>query len=599
MKTIILFLVIATSCFAQNKIAIPFINHEDSLKKYSQSLNDSLAIDPLINYCFSHKNEIPELAFKYSQVCLQQSKKLKLNYCEARSLTNLGAIDVQRANYASALKYYMEALVIWEKLHYKKGIMFNKNNIAQVYGNLNKPDLQFRFLNEASKIAVDNSFEDGMALINDNLSIYYYLKNDLKSAFSYVSKAIAINLKINKLSDACRCYSNAGDFLSNLHKEDSAILYFNIATQIAKKINDNYVIALCYANLAATYYRTHQIDTSIVYHKKAIDLSKQIGEKDNLLIEYHELAKIYKEKKDFEKALDYTILGQQMKDSITSIASLKQVSELQTKYDTQKKDIQILEQNIGISKRNYLIVASVFLLLTLSLFAIIFYRRYKWQHTMELEKSVLEQKAIAIEAVFEAEEKERRRIAQDLHDNMGAHTTSILAQIDELNYQEREPVNNKYNTLRTDAENIMAMLRETIWILKTKTISIHNFYDLVKSYANKQLYQTLNIRVVFNEKLDVQKQLSPTMTLNLYRIVQETIQNIIKHAYASVVEFNIETTPQLKITITDNGKGFDMNSELNKSGLENMQFRADEINFVFTTISEVGKGTTICLNEKT
>jgi signal transduction histidine kinase len=580
---------------AQNNNTNSVINYADSLKIYSTSLTDSATINRVINFCFAHKNEIPDLAFTYSKKCYEASKKEILPYCEARSVTNLGAIEVQRGNYATALTYYMQGLLIWEKLNYKKGIMFNKNNIAQVYGNINKPDLELKFLIEALQLATDNNYEDGLALINDNLSVYHYLNNDFRKGFNYATKAVAINLKLNKLSDACRCYSNAGDMLSQLNKLDSALIYFNKAKVIATKINDNYVLALCYANMASTYNRKKETDKAIYYHEQAIALSKKIGEKDNLVIEYNELASIYTQKKEFENALSYTLLAQGMKDSIHNLSNNKQIAELQTKYDTQNKDLQILAQEASINKRNYLVALVILLMLALGLVAYARYRKSKLELAFEVQKTILEQQTLAVKAVYEAGENERRRIAQDLHDNMGAHTTSILAQIDRLNTS--DVANAKYGALRTDAENIMAMLRETIWILKTKTISIHNFYDLVKSYANKQLKQTLDVSVVYKENITAQRQLSPTITLNLYRVIQESIQNTIKHANATQVLFTVTATPQLTITISDNGTGFDVAAKENKSGLENMQFRANEINYTLTIQSATHTGTTINITE--
>jgi signal transduction histidine kinase len=227
-----------------------------------------------------------------------------------------------------------------------------------------------------------------------------------------------------------------------------------------------------------------------------------------------------------------------------------------------------------------------------SIIALIFYyqrRQQKVKQQQEIEK---------IKIVFEAEEKERTRIAQDLHDNMGSFATSILAQIDTLELSKQEIRNERISNLRYDAENIMSTLRETIWILKTKTITASHFFNLVKTYTNKQLKVNLDIPISYEEELVKEKILSPTISLNLFRIVQEVTQNIIKHAQASSVRFIIISRDnKFSIQIIDDGKGFNPEGLTRKSGLENMMFRAQEINYSIWIVSELNKGTQISLNE--
>ncbi|MDI9340969.1 MAG: ATP-binding protein [Sediminibacterium sp.] len=253
----------------------------------------------------------------------------------------------------------------------------------------------------------------------------------------------------------------------------------------------------------------------------------------------------------------------------------------------EKEQAILAEQN-----RRRLYMVGLFILLLLVTGIVVFYYQKKQnslKQTQEIEK---------VKLIFEAEEKERTRIAQDLHDNMGAYATSILARIDMLEFNRTPIESERIKDLRHDAENIMSTLRETIWILKTKTITISGFLNLIKSYTYKQLKTNLNINVLYEEDIQTERILTPAISLNLFRIVQEIIQNIIKHSAASQVNIQLRSTDTLSISIYDNGSGFDVTDAIRGSGLNNLQHRASDIHFTFSISSQPGKGTSIQLEGK-
>ena len=104
--------------------------------------------------------------------------------------------------------------------------------------------------------------------------------------------------------------------------------------------------------------------------------------------------------------------------------------------------------------------------------------------------------------------------------------------------------------------------------------------------------------VVYHEDVSHVKFLSPTVSLNLYRIIQEIVQNIIKHANATQVIFKLSSMEKISIEISDNGVGFDYRSLQRKSGLDNIEYRANEISYQIEIISEPRLGTIIKIQEK-
>ncbi len=275
--------------------------------------------------------------------------------------------------------------------------------------------------------------------------------------------------------------------------------------------------------------------------------------------------------------------SQNQKKEIADSEARFKVAELKIKQE-------LVEAQAKQTKRNYI---TVFLILIL---VVIFCLVLFYQKKISAKEQALNIKSI--QDVYEAEEKERTRIAKDLHDNMGAYATSMLAQIDVLDNTSTENIDDKLKDLRNDAEYIMATLRETIWILKTKNITANQLFDLLKTYTNKHLVKNLNMSVVYHEDVSHVKFLSPTVSLNLYRIIQEIVQNIIKHANATQVIFKLSSMEKISIEISDNGVGFDYRSLQRKSGLDNIEYRANEISYQIEIISEPRLGTIIKIQEK-
>jgi signal transduction histidine kinase/ligand-binding sensor domain-containing protein len=190
-------------------------------------------------------------------------------------------------------------------------------------------------------------------------------------------------------------------------------------------------------------------------------------------------------------------------------------------------------------------------------------------------------------------EQERQRISRDLHDNMGAFTSALIANVQQLKSKIGD--NAEVTKMQSNAEQILSSLRETIWVLKNKEILIVDFSEGFKNYMFKILKSFEDIDFVAEENVAQNILLPTTLAVHLNKIMQESIQNIIKHANASKIIYSIKSTNVVEITIQDNGKGFDVNTNNAGNGLENMQWRADEAHLQYTIESKQSIGTTITI----
>ena len=212
----------------------------------------------------------------------------------------------------------------------------------------------------------------------------------------------------------------------------------------------------------------------------------------------------------------------------------------------------------------------------------------KRQDLLKKEKKMAEQLVV-----------ERERISRELHDNLGANLVTMIAQTDNI---ETNLINNKpeealkkTRQLSNHSRETVNILRETIWAVQENEHSLEDFLLRVKNYLQRTL-PVKNIDWVATSTGILTKNLSATQTLNLFRIIQETTQNICKHSGADLATYKfIGHLNQLTIIITDNGPGFDAGRTYWNNGLKNIIGRTDDLGGKVTFSRTENSGTTITI----
>jgi ligand-binding sensor domain-containing protein/two-component sensor histidine kinase len=192
-------------------------------------------------------------------------------------------------------------------------------------------------------------------------------------------------------------------------------------------------------------------------------------------------------------------------------------------------------------------------------------------------------------------QQERERISRDLHDNIGAYTSALIAGINAMKNGAERRVED-IDELSDYAANIMTYLRETIWVLHHEKLSITAFADRFKAYAVRIMKNYPGINLSFSEELLKDRTLFPQVSLNMFRLLQEALQNACKHAGASCIEVGWKSNEEISIYVKDNGKGIEEKLLTEGYGLQNMRQRAREIGFGFSCRSDSG-GTLVLFTE--
>jgi signal transduction histidine kinase len=571
----------------------------DSLDIYTQNLADTSAINRLINACFKFRDEQTEKCIQLSKLALEQSKQINFKAGEARSLTNLGAMESIKGNYAAALQYYFDGLKIWENLNNTRGVMLVKNNIGEVYGNLTKSDLQYQYLNEALAMANKNNFTDGIALVKQNLSIYFSSKGDFKNAFASQLEAVNLFISQNKMDEAALGYGNAGAYQFFLGKLDSALFYYSKAKTIGKDLKNTRVISISYANIAEVYENMNNIPAAIENYNQSIALAKPNKYNEQLKFCYGQLAGIYQKKGDFPAAINFIKQEQAVKDSILNISSSKHINEMQVQYETAKKEQQIQQQQFALTKKNYWLAGIMGLLLLGGLLGYSYYRSNKLKQAKQLQAEIMKQQDIATKAIILAEENERKRIAGDLHDGIGQ--TMSAAKMNLSGIESRLNFADENDKIAFD--KIVALVDESC--KEVRNVS-HNMMpnallksglsNAVKEFIDKIDSAVLKVNL-YTEGL--QTRLDSNMETVLYRVIQECVNNVIKHSGANELDISlVKDSDGIAATIEDNGKGFVVTeaAKADGMGLSNIHTRIKYLKGTVDFDSTPGKGTLVAIH---
>lgn len=461
----------------------------------------------------------------------------------------------------------------------------------------------------------DPKFYEILTGIYVNLGDNYRWIKQVDSATYCVNKAIELYSKTQNL--AWYAYSLQLLCAVCVAKKD----YNNAEQAILKSIQAGELIEgkapqqnkLMY--LANVYERQGKIDRAIKVLNDGLEASKKFSKRsphskkggrtadlEEEIFYNRELANCFRSKGDLKQyaaALERVISGNR---ALYRANSAEAIASLETKYEVEKKEATIARQKLALTKSGYMFYGSLIFSLLAGIIVWLVFREYRRKQKLKIKILRDEEKRLASQAIADAEENERRRIAADLHDNLGAQLSFIKRNVNFIMDQSEglsQAEEKKYLGYVNDiAQNAMIDLRETIWVLNKEEVTVQEFTDKLKSYLRQQLLDKDKIRWEFYENIETSWQLLSGEVMHLFRIVQELVSNIVRHSEANriKIEFNSPAPATYLLIIADNGIGFNVNKKYEGHyGLENIQQRAKEINAALLVESSPENGTKVVL----
>ncbi len=526
----------------------------------------------------------------------------------ASAYVNLGLIHYRNTDSESAIYYYLKAEEDYLKNDpYNTDLAILYSNLSIVYGTINKYDEALNY----SKKGLDRA-RKGKDRLNLMNALYAHGGNLVNAKRGDAGLALLDSAKKMALEMNEPNIIYATDFMKamyfyNTKQFRTAIAYYTSCLEFARKYNSTPDIGNNFLNIAgneAELKLSRQAAAHLDSSAKYIDYSKPSVTKQMYFENY---AEVYKQLGNFTKAFAYKDSVGVIKELMYQADNIKQLEFRQAryKYEKQQSEINQLEDDKEIqlmsihhkNMLNYFLIASAITLLIISLLT---YRNYRQkqklqqQRIIELEK---EKQLEAAEAVVKGEEQERTRLAKDLHDGLGGMLSGIKYSFTTMkgnlvmtpeNHQAFERsmdmLDSSIREMRRVAHNMMpeALIR---FGLDTALNDFCN--DINQSGALKISYQSIGMEGVTIDQ---------TISITLYRIVQELINNTMKHAGATSAIVQItKSNEQLSVTVEDDGKGFDTNILKTNKGIGwiNIQNRVEFLKGKLDIRSKAGEGTSV------
>ena len=639
--------------------ALPGQNIPDSLRvKLSSASNDSVRARTLLDIGEAIEATATEKSFDYYQQALSLSKKIKNNRLILSSLNDIGVCYIELNKMDSAVATFELAIPVAKELNDTLRVARITANIGNVYLHKKDPAKAIEYYLQSAKIWETCADQNRLAALFSNISWLFTEQKEYDKAIEYGNKAYALATKLNDGYSAVNALLNLSGAYNDLSQFDRQFKVLQQALPLAMKGEDIEQINTVYDNLGGYYYQQKQYKESLanylesyryaqqmsnqyhlcevckklarIYHQlrepsKALhfiiqseELAGQVGDRADLKEIYLARAEIEHDAGDYKAASDYYAKALTLTDSIFKVSTSEKVAEVEAKYQNEKKQQAILQlekdkqiQSLSLRQKstlNYILIGSLAAAMVLGFLG---YRNFRHRQQLSRQQHELQQQRIrelekdrqlvAVDSLLKGQEEERSRLAKDLHDGLGGLLSGV-----------KFSLSNMKNNLIVTPDNLAVFERSLDMIdtsIKELRRVAHNMMpemlvnfgldEALKDYCNS--INATKLLSVKYQSFGMDSRLDSSKEIIIYRIIQELLNNVLKHAAASEVLVQlIKEGNELNILVEDDGKGFDP-SVLNNNkgaGWTNIRSRVDYLQGQLDINSEVGKGTSVTIEFK-
>ena len=526
------------------------------------------------------------------------------NYIIGKSYENLNKED-------SALVYYQNALKLFKKTKASESVTKTNLEIYLLLDSQNSIHVdKNKYLQEVLDYAKVTNSKKWLAPYYTNVGINHSKKGNIDSAKIYYNKTLLIAKEIDSPRITINTNLNLGSlYSSKIKNQDSAIYHYNEALRYYFSDTLNYknfnIEFNLYNNLGNAYRRKKEFNTALKYYNKAEKLELPKFNRKSKKILYSNIDATYYYMGEWESAYNYLYKY----DSIKNVINLKEqnssIADIEEKYENEKLKVVNLKsevnrkrnRNIAFGLGGVLILGGIiaFLLVKNTKRKQVLAERDKELETQKLATVLKDQELNAIDAMIEGQEKERQRIANDLHDDLGGLMATVKLHFNALKEKQTPELYTKTNELIDEAYN---KVRTVAHAKNSGVIAKQGLLKAINEMATKiSALNKITIDVIDH---GLENRLENSLELTIFRIIQELITNVIKHANATEATIHITNhEDSLNIMVEDNGKGFNPSqvTKTNKGmGISSIDKRVEHLNGTMTIESEKNQGTTVIID---
>ena len=519
-----------------------------------------------------------------------------------------------------AYEYLMKALEIFQAKQDTSAFIAIYNALGSYYDDLSIFDSAAFYYHKSIYLAEAINWTGQLGRIIGNLGKVYDYMDDIENARKYLLISLSYDLASDDINNLGHTYTRLGNVERDIPDYDKAMKYYMLADSVYRVAGDKNGVSEVYVNRSIIYNQQARYDQAIALLHQALQYFRPQGYTDGILAAWLNLSEsyakkglselamayydscenlsiqtnnpmrlkgVYKDKYSFyldrgnhEKALSAYLKYDKLEDSIFNLEKTELINSLLFKYEKEKDQIRILNlENENLQKarqRNILLMtfgSIVVLGIFLTLFLIYKHRKNRIIADQKIQQLEEEKKHMAARFLVEGEERERKRVAMELHDNLGVLLSATKMQFSEIH--DKDPANkeliekaSKYieqasTDVRKISHNLMPGLLTKLGLFEALEELFENLGDTDKLEA-------------YFEVVGPKNRLPENTEIMLYRIVQEMVNNTLKHAEADSIDMTMVVQPdEVNISYSDNGKGFNVDEVLKKKtlGMQNIQSR--------------------------
>lgn len=461
-------------------------------------------------------------------------------------------------------------------------------------------------IDELENYAIKNIDTSAQIAVYHQIAVQYLDNENGNESLKYFNKIIDLYKSQKNTLKIGQYFVNIGTVFSNtLNMNDSALYYTKKAVPILEKHKDYQNLAYNFNNQANHYKGLKNYKKAIEYLNKADSIGLNFNISKSKVVFYTNLADVYLLNKNYESAALYLDKLNKLKDSINDTQQNIAISKIKEEFDNEKLRADNLESESKRKQNQNLLFGALAFILFGGITAFLIQKNTrKKQKLAEQEKALetqklatvlKEQELVSIDAMIEGQEKERQRIANDLHDDLGGLMANVKLHFNALKDNQSTELFDKTTNLLDDAYN---KIRSIAHAKNSGVIANQGLLIAVQNIADKVSNSNQITIEIIDHGLD--ERLENSLELTIFRIIQELITNVIKHAEATEATIHLTNhDDSLNIMIEDNGKGFNPKQITKKSngmGISSIDKRVEHLNGNITIESEINIGTTVIID---
>jgi two-component system, NarL family, sensor kinase len=503
-----------------------------------------------------------------------------------------------------AVKVFTKLTIFWVNLDY--GYVINEDYKKTIH----------RFLVKAKQAStlIKNS-EDAVSSVYFLEGAYYHGLKNFDSARYYYRLYISERTRLKKLNITRKISTlfNIADTYLQENKPTDALKYINEIKEIGKNPQNTkylaFYLSLIDLSMAKAHFQLKQYNASISILDKALADIKLTGAhfRNEIVESYQIYADSYEALGNYKKALEYKSIYTKLYDSISKTDKVDIINRLEIRNRMAEKDKELAFQTLALSEaknkvkdKNIWIMAISFLAMSGIVIFALWRKKNKGKQVLQQERIDNLQQKIKIErlkASITGEERERTRIGRELHDGIGGLLSVARMNFELVKKEKGYNVNEDFTDGVKLLEEATVELRKAAYNLMPEVLLTQGLSSAVQAFCEKMMSKSKT--VIDFQSIGNRTEVNSSFDLPIYRIIQELIHNIIKHAAAkhALVQLNFEDDGTLNITIEDDGVGLPIDAfeKPLSMGLKNMKERVNELSGKVDIQSSKESGTSIYL----